>query len=495
MRQITKITSFIIVILLFSCHVAVAQEKEPIADKIINFPTSFLNKVQNKYANLEDRLTKQTEKHLLRLAKREKRLKKKMAKVDSAAAEQTFGNIDAQYDKMLAAVRTDSLPKKKGGAAYIPMIDSVKTSLAFLNKNGSILEKGKEVTDKLKGSASQVNQLQARLQQSEQVKAFIQQRKQQIKSSLSKFTSLPKGIMNDFTDFNKEAYYYSAQLKEYKDMLNNPDKLIQKGLSLLNKLPAFTQFMKQNSELASLFRLPENYGTPQSLAGLQTRSQVQQQIQSQLAGGGPNAQQYLQQNIQAAQSQLNQLKDKVNKLGGSGSGDMEIPDFKPNNQRTKSFWQRLEYGSNIQTAKNNFFPTTTDLGLSMGYKLTDKSVVGIGASYKMGWGKDIKNISISSQGMGLRSYMDIKLKGSFYASGGFEYNYQPINADSLSSTANINWKDVASWQQSGLVGISKIISIKSKFFKKTKLQLMWDFLSYQQAPRTQPLKFRVGYNF
>jgi hypothetical protein len=482
---------------LLTCQLSVAQEKEPIADRIINFPTSFLNKVQNKYANLEDRLTKQTEKYLLRLAKREKRLKKKLAKVNSAAAEQTFGNIDAQYDKMLAAVRTDSLPIKKRGGGYIPMIDSVKTSLAFLDKNNAILEKGKEVTDKLKGSVSQVNQLQSRLQQSEQVKAFIQQRKQQIKSSLSKFTSLPKGIMNDFTDFNKEAYYYSAQLKEYKDMLNNPDKLIQKGLSLLNKLPAFTQFMKQNSELASLFGLPENYGTPQSLAGLQTRSQVQQQIQSQLAGGGPNAQQYLQQNVQAAQSQLSQLKDKVNKLGGSGSDDMEIPDFKPNNQRTKSFWQRLEYGSNIQTAKNNFFPTTTDLGLSVGYKLTDKSVVGVGASYKMGWGKDVKNIAISSQGMGLRSYMDFKLKGSFYASGGFEYNYQPLNLDSLPSlsTGAGQGEAVASWQQSGLVGVSKIISIKSKFFKKTKLQLMWDFLSYQQAPRTQPLKFRVGYNF
>jgi hypothetical protein len=471
-----------------------AQEKETGVDKVLNFPTSFFNKVQNKYANLEDKLTKQTEKYLMRLAKREKRLKKKLAKVDSAAAEQTFGNIDAQYDKMLSAVRADSLPLKKGSGAYIPMIDSVKTSLSFLNQN-NVLGQSKEVTDKLKGSVSQVNQLQSRLQQSEQVKAFIQQRKQQIKSSLSRFTDLPKGIMNDFTDFNKQAYYYSAQVKEYKEMLNDPDKLIQKGLSLLNKLPAFTQFMKQNSELASLFRLPDNYGTPQSLAGLQTRSQVQQQIQSQLASAGPNAQQYLQQNLQAAQGQLNQLKDKLNKLGSNGGGDMDMPDFKPNNQKTKSFWQRLEYGTNFQTAKNNFFPTTTDLGLSVGYKLTDKSTVGVGASYKMGWGQDIKNINITHQGMGLRSYMDIKLKGSFYASGGLEYNYQPINSDSLATTSAMNWKDVSSWKQSGLVGVSKIISVKSKFFKKTKLQLMWDFLSYQQVPRTQPVKFRVGYNF
>jgi hypothetical protein len=52
-----------------------------------------------------------------------------------------------------------------------------------------------------------------------------------------------------------------------------------------------------------------------------------------------------------------------------------------------------------------------------------------------------------------------------------------------------------SWQESGLLGISKIISVKSKLFKKTKVQLLWDFLSYQQLPRSQPLKFRVGYNF
>jgi hypothetical protein len=474
------------------CTIVRAQDNPSTVDKVLNFPTSFLNKVQNKYSNLEDRLTRQSEKYLMRLAKREKKLKKKLAKVDSAKAQQVFGNVDEQYDKMLTKVRTDSLPIKKNQGAYLPMVDSVKTSLSFLSQNSSAVPQSKEMQEKVKGSLSQVNQVQGKLQQSEEVKAFIQQRKQHIKESLGSYKNLPKGITNEFANYSKDAYYYSAQLKEYTDMLNDPDKMVTKGLSLLNKLPAFTQFMKQHSELASLFRLPDNYGTPQSLAGLQTRSQVQQQIQNQLAGGGPNAQQYLQQNLQAAQSQLNQLKDKMNKLGGGGSGDADMPNFKPNNQRTKSFWQRLEYGTNFQTAKNNFFPTTSDLGLSVGYKLTDKSTVGVGASYKMGWGQDIKHITITHQGVGLRSYLDVKLKGSFFASGGFEYNYQPLKTDSIVTTTG---EAANSWQQSGLVGISKIISIKSKFFKKTKLQLMWDFFSYQQVPRIQPVKFRVGYNF
>jgi hypothetical protein len=484
-------------ICLLICRVSHAQDKEPVVDKIINFPATFSTKVQNKYAGLEDRVTKQSVKYLERLAKKEKKIKRKLAKVDSAKAEQTFGDIDVQYGKMIASINTDSAPVKRGSGAYIPMVDSVKTSLAFLNQNNSVLVQSKEVQDKLKGSLAQVNQLQGKLQQADQVKAFIQQRKQQIKGSLGQITSLPKGLANEFTGFQKEAYYYSAQLKEYKDMLNDPEKMVQKGLSLLNKLPAFTNFMKQNSELASLFRLPDNYGTPASLAGLQTRSMVQQQIQNQLAGGGPNAQQMLQQNLQAAQSQLNTLKDKLNKLGGdSGSSDdLDMPDFKPNMQRTKSFWQRLEYGSNLQTAKSNFFPITTDVGLSIGYKLNDKNTIGIGASYKMGWGQDIKHIHITNQGMGLRSYIDIKLKGSFYLSGGLEFNYQPINSDSLNTNTVMHWNEIASWSKSGLIGVSKIVSIKSKFFKKTKLQLLFDFLSYGQVPRTQPIKFRVGYTF
>src|SRR6201991_2267036 len=101
-----------------------------------------------------------------------------------------------------------------------------------------------------------------------------------------------------------------------------------------------------------------------------------------------------------------------------------MPDFKPNDQRTKTFWRRLEYGTNFQTTRNNYaFPTTSDLGLSVGYKLSEKSTIGIGASYKLGWGNGIQHIVFSSQGAGVRSFVDVRIKGSFSASGGLEYNY------------------------------------------------------------------------
>jgi hypothetical protein len=102
----------------------------------------------------------------------------------------------------------------------------------------------------------------------------------------------------------------------------------------------------------------------------------------------------------------------------------------------------------------------------------------------MGWGKDVSHISLSSQGIGLRSYVDIKLKGSIWITGGYEQNYM----QGFDKIPLLN--DYSKWQQSGLLGLSK----KYKVGKKTgNMQLLWDFLSYEQTPQTQALKFRVGY--
>jgi hypothetical protein len=249
--------------------------------------------------------------------------------------------------------------------------------------------------------------------------------------------------------------------------------------------------MRKNSMLASLFRLPDpddpSYAA--NLAGLQTRAQVNNLIQQQISSGGPNAMQQFQQNMQNAQSQLQQLKNKITQSGGGSSDDFMPEGFKPNNQKTKSFFKRIEWGTNFQSQRaSSLFPVTSDIGMSLGYKLNDKSVIGIGASYKLGWGSGWDHIRFSQEGAGLRSYVDWKIKGSFWLSGGFEMNYRT----EFNSIEQL--KELSAWQQSGLLGLSKVISIKTKFFKKTKLQLLWDFLSYQQIPRTQPIVFRLGYN-
>ncbi len=463
-----------------------SQDSVSVLDKITGFPDKFFAKVSNKAATLESKLDKQTEKYLERLLRNEKKLRRKLARKDSAAAAELFDNIEEQY------ATSPNLPLRGDyrSTEYFAHLDTLKTSLSFLEQNSEVISSSENVVGKVQGSLKQVNVLQSKLQQSDQVKAFINRRRELIRQTLSRYTKLPKSISRTYQDLNKDVYYYSQQVREYKELLNNPDRLTEKALHSLTKLNVVQQFIRENSQLASLFRMPANPTTATTLTGFQTRAQVQQLLQTQFAASGSNAAQALQQNMQSAQQQLAALKNKMIKLGNNGSGEM--PDFKPNNQKTKSFLQRLEVGTNLQSTKSNFFfPVTTDLGLSVGYKLNDKSVIGLGGSYKVGWGKDIRHIVITSEGAGLRSFVDVQLKGSFFVSGGYEYNYQGFaGADSAGINLQAN-----SWTQSGLVGISKTISLKTKFFKKTKMQLLWDFMSYQQVPRTQALKFRVGYSF
>lgn len=65
-----------------------------------------------------------------------------------------------------------------------------------------------------------------------------------------------------------------------------------------------------------------------------------------------------------------------------------MPDFTPNTQKTKSFWKRIELGSNFQSQKSNYdFPVTSDVAFTAGYRLSDRATIGVGVSGKMGWGK------------------------------------------------------------------------------------------------------------
>jgi len=447
----------------------------------------YLNAISAKSAKATEQIDKQTEKYLAKLEKQERRLQKKLAKIDSLAAKNVFANTEQKYRDLENRIKNKSESLLHKGSQYLPWLDSARTSLKFLETKNPVTGAITTNQAKLTGALSKVKELENQFKQAANVKDFIRQRKEYLKQQLQHYN-----LGNELKNYNQTAYYYSQQINEYRQALNDPDKAEKKVLELLNKVPVFQDFMRKNSMLASLFAVPgsDPNGLTQNLAGLQTRASVQGLIQNQLAAGGPNAQAMLQQNIGEAQGMLNQLKNKMSQMGTSGGSDLDMPEYKPNTQKTKPFLKRLEYGTNIQSAKSNYyFPTTTDIALSVGYKLNEKNIIGIGASYKMGWGKDFSHINLSSQGIGFRSFMDTKLKGSFYASGGFEYNYQ----QPFGSIEQIKYLNA--WQQSGLIGISKIVSLKTKYFKKTKLQLLWDMLSYQQVPKTQPVKFRVGYSF
>jgi len=454
---------------------------------ISQIPSKYFDAVSKKANTLQEKLDNKSQKVLDRMQKQEAKLQKKLAKIDSLATHNIFSNSANKYNQLKEKLKSTGKLSQ-----YIPKLDTLATSFKFLDQHPEFLNNVKDAKEKLADASEKLNDFKDKLKNAEDIKQFLKERKQYLKEQLEKF-----GFAKELKKINKEVYYYSQQIKEYKEIFKDPVKAERKAIELLSKTKLFQDFMKKNSFLAGLFRIPEDPNDPRYLAnltGLQTRAQVNQLVQNQITATGLNSNQQLTQNLQKAKLELQKLKDKINQLGG-GSSDEELPDFKPNNQKTKSFFERLELGTNIQNKQSNaILPATTDLGLSIGYKINDKSIIGIGGSYKVGWGNGWNNIAISSQGASLRSFIDWKVKGSFYISGGFEMNYRS-DLNNMSIVTRSGILHANAWQQSGLVGISKILSVKSKFFKKTKIQFLWDYLSYQQIPKAQPVVFRIGYNF
>jgi hypothetical protein len=443
-------------------------------DSAISFPDKIFNALDRKAAAFEKGLDKQTERYLGKLRKQEQKLRKKLWKKDSTLAKQMFDGIGEKYDRLKnATANVTAVPSN-----YSAHLDSLSTALRFL-KAGNI-----SASPELQKALASYGNLQEKLNASEQVRQFLTQRRQQLKQQ---FEAL--GMVKDLKKFRKQVYYYQSQLREYKTLFEDPSKLEQKLMEVVMRLPQFREFYARNSMLSAIFPLPGSPADPNAtVQGLQPRQAVMQSIAGRF-GGDPSAASRLQQNIQAAQGQVSDLRSRLSSYSsgtfGNG-GDDDIPGFKPNAQKTKPLRQRLEFGSNIQTQRARyFFPVTSDIGLSLGYKLNDKSVIGIGCSYKVGWGSSWSNLRVTHQGVGLRSYLDWKIKGEFYATGGYEQNYRSL----IQSVGQL--KDLPAWQQSGMLGVSKRYALGKKM--KGEVKVLWDFLSYQQVPKTQPIVFRIGY--
>lgn len=338
-------------------------------------------------------------------------------------------------------------------------------------------EQSGKLQEKVSSSLKSVQNLQAQLQQAEKIKSYIRERRQQLKEQLAQYT----GFSNDLRRYNKEAYYYGQQLKEYKAILQDKKKAEAKALELLKKVPAYNDFLQKNSRLAGLFNLPAT-GVTQSLEGLQTRTQVDDLINQRLGSGGPDARALVSQQMATAREQLNTLKKKFPDLDNAA----DMPDFRLNGMKTKSFLQRLEFGGNLQFQRSSqFYPGTSDIAGQVAYKFHSNGSIGVGTAFKLGMGSGLDNVRFSSQGAALRSFLDWKLKGTFYVNGGFEKNYISSfqNAERLGQADN--------WQNSALLGVSKKYKINSKL--KGNIILLYDFLYNEHIPRTDPIKLRLGY--
>lgn len=462
---------------------ATANQLSPnsISEKSLSF-------IQKKYAGLTNAVDKQTIKLLERMQRRENKLRDKLAQKDSSKAKELFDGTASKYQQLQAKLQSPNPNGVNPLKEYIPGLDSTATAFKFLQQNSATVPGvDPEKLKQIQGINTQIQQLQGQMQQANEIQAFVRQREQLLKDHLSSY-----GLGKELAGINKDVFYFRQRLEGYKELINNKEKLEEAVIQKLTELPVFQEFMNKNSYAAQLFSLPANYGDPASLAGMQTRGQVAQMVSQRVgstvvSGANGNPAQYFQPQIDGAQDQLSALKKLLSQFGGS-SGTLVTPDFKPNPEKTKSLFRRLVYGINIQTQQaSTVAPSMGNIALTLGYKLSDRSIIGIGANYMLGLGRGINHFRLSNEGAGVRSFIDLKLKGSFWVSGGYEATYMQA------FQKFVDLYKVKAWEQSALFGLTNKIKLSKT--RESNMQLLFDALYKQHAPQTQPIIFRFGYSF
>ena len=463
---------------------AVAQDADSTLDALQHIPTRYINTIDSKIDKYSSRITTKTTKTLTKLSRWENKIKSLLEKASPQTAAQLFAPGQPTFTSLLQQIQQGEAIALSYQAQYNKYTDDITTSLNYIAQQKEQLDSG--FIKKATAAHQKMKALAYEEDKSEALQQFIKERKKQLISQAVTHIGQSKYLVK----MNKEAFYYAETLKNYKEIFSDSKKAEETVKGILNRIPAFSEFVKKNSMIAGLFNIPD--GTAQLLPGIQTRAGVQSEITQRLTAMGGNAQELMTKNLQAAEAKLNKLKSKMNENNNSG----EDVDFKIKDQKSKTFGQRLEYIMNIQFAKSNgFVSSASNIALGIGYKLGNTATVGGGISYKLGMG-NINNIHFTHEGIGLRSFLDWKLpplykkmKNLFSVTGGFEMNYNQHFKD-LAFLKNNNV-----WQRSALLGVTKKMSVKTKWFKGSNVQLLVDLLAKQHIPVSQMMVFRIGYSF
>src|SRR5688500_17287406 len=124
------------VILFLSCYTPAFSQDEG------NDTISSLNRVSDKYYTtvssrlhtIEEKVGKKSVKALQQFIKQEKKLLKKFTRIDSNAARQLMSDATEKYTRL-----QQQLYGSQKQLQYIPYLDTLKTSLKFLDQNPQFL--------------------------------------------------------------------------------------------------------------------------------------------------------------------------------------------------------------------------------------------------------------------------------------------------------------------------------------------------------------------
>src|SRR5688572_16151545 len=117
-----------------------AAAQDSLLSKAGAVPEKYLSQVKQKSQKLESQIDKRTEKALAVMIKQEKRLQRKMMKIDSLAAKNIFTRSIDSLGKLKSSLKGKTAKYEKAlNGQYFGYLDTLSGSLGFLKDSDKLL--------------------------------------------------------------------------------------------------------------------------------------------------------------------------------------------------------------------------------------------------------------------------------------------------------------------------------------------------------------------
>jgi hypothetical protein len=459
----------------------------------------YLKKIERKNDRYVKQQERKTHRLLSKLSRKEKALlnDNDSVKLDSSLVKGNFSHIQGRLldntnnpDQILANGSQAALLQKNMSINTMPgnlnsdIKDYLKqqfiTSSFLIDTNCIKCEKLKKESKKAKENIAKTSRKLERIKSAE---ADIKKHQETLKNYGIRTPELAGKIK----EINKDCYYYMQGMNGFKDIYTNPAKGIEN--SLLKNLSLNKDFKIFQGQMSTIPLSTSSLNTSvltgnamPDMTGYQTKAQVQAMLPQNASGITPDAKLQLISNMQNGLNKFTELRDEKPDL----SMLKDKPDFKVNPFKGLPLRKRFIPGITFQPQiKKLNEPFIIDMGLTLGFKLSDRLMPMIGASTKVGFGKDIHNIALSYQGVVVRAGFDTKLFYGFSIQGWYEATWKPL-PDKFTETPSLHYP-----QPSLIAGICNTYKISKKV--NGTLMIGYDFFYNKHIPYTSPWVIRMGW--
>jgi hypothetical protein len=271
----------------------------------------------------------------------------------------------------------------------------------------------------------------------------------------------------------KERYYYTAQINEYRKVLRDPSLLDGWLTDAIRKDSRFNDYLAV---------LPAK---PQDPAKMQPRQFVQQMMRNQANSIDAEPTQLIQETKKKGSNLLGELSEKATSIGVLDNA-AQVPLFTPNPYKTKSFRERIDVGFDLQfDSRTRFYPASGVAGAQVSFNFDPKLSVGLSANYRFGMG-EIKHVRFSHAGAGYGIFANYKVWKGLGLQAGYEHNWRAETEmnETLYATG---------WYSSALAGLTWEYDIKKRL--KGSIGVLYDFLYKKHSPQSNAVLWRMGWKF